>query len=228
MIRFYGSKGKIAKKYPKPKYDLIIEPFAGSAKYSLLYWEKDVVLIDIDPKIMSIWRYLKQASPKDILSLPDVPNATVLSSIDGYNQLSDSEKWLIGFCCNGGSAQPKNVSGRMNFNSWNRDKINISENLFKIRHWNIIEGSWENILYNYTGTWFIDPPYKDKGKWYKYHDINYEKLSKWCLSRNGQIIVCENDGAIWLPFKYLIDIPFSHYKNKLDFKKTTREMVFEK
>ena len=35
MFYYYGRKKQIAKYYPEPKYDTIVEPFAGSAAYSL-------------------------------------------------------------------------------------------------------------------------------------------------------------------------------------------------
>lgn len=35
MWSYYGTKKKIAKYYPSPQYDKIIEPFAGAAQYSL-------------------------------------------------------------------------------------------------------------------------------------------------------------------------------------------------
>lgn len=229
MIPFYGAKGKLVKYYPTPIYDKIIEPFAGSAKYSLAYWEKDVTISDIDPIIISVWKYLKSANPAWILSLPDVPNATVLKEIDGYNQLLPQEKWLIGFCSNGGSAQPKNVSGRHNFNSWNRDKLKIAKDLHKIKHWNILEGSYGD-LSNDFATWFIDPPYKEAGKWYKFGSskIDYDDLGRWCERRFGQVIVCENEGANWLPFRHLKEIPFSHFKTDKDKKRKSVEVIWTK
>jgi hypothetical protein len=39
------------------------------------------------------------------------------------------------------------------------------------------------------------------GRAYKYHDIDYPALGEWCRSRSGQVIVCENAGAEWLPFQ---------------------------
>ena len=51
-------------------------------------------------------------------------------------------------------------------------------------------------------TWFIDPPYSgNAGGCYKYKKIDYESLAVWCRNRIGQVIVCENEGATWLPFK---------------------------
>jgi hypothetical protein len=58
-------------------------------------------------------------------------------------------------------------------------------------------------LPNAECTWFIDPPYVDAGKNYPCgsKDINYDHLAAWCRSRKGQVIVCENEGATWLPFE---------------------------
>ena len=33
--------------------------------------------------------------------------------------------------------------------------------------------------------------------------IDYNSLSEWCLSRKGEIIVCENSNADWVPFSNL-------------------------
>ena len=35
MFYYYGRKKQIIRHYPSPNYDTIIEPFAGSAAYSL-------------------------------------------------------------------------------------------------------------------------------------------------------------------------------------------------
>jgi predicted RNA methylase len=45
---------------PKANFDTIIEPFAGSAAYSLYQdnWKKNVILIEKDPKVASIWEWL--------------------------------------------------------------------------------------------------------------------------------------------------------------------------
>ena len=75
MFSFYGSKGKIVKKYPKPIYDKINESFAGSARYSLEYHWLDITLIEKYPVLVAIWKYLQQCSPKDILSLPQMKAA---------------------------------------------------------------------------------------------------------------------------------------------------------
>ena len=71
MFFFKGRKKRIVDLYPPPKYDLIIEPFCGSAAYSCKYWDRKVILVDKDPIIAGIWNYLINiATPEMILKLP--------------------------------------------------------------------------------------------------------------------------------------------------------------
>jgi hypothetical protein len=49
-----------------------VEPFAGAAGYSTRYPDRNVILVDRDPVITGVWRYLIQVSEREILSLPDV------------------------------------------------------------------------------------------------------------------------------------------------------------
>ena len=201
MFSYFGSKSKVINKYPDPEYGLIIEPFAGSARYSLKFWYKDVILVDKYEKIYLVWKYLQTASIKDILDLPDINPKQKLSDIFGYDQLSDDAKYLIGFCVNRGSRNtPKTVAG--SFCNWNTDKIKIANSIYKIKHWKIILGDY-TVLNNQKATWFIDLPYQIAGKIYPEKVGDYDCLSQWCKSRMGQTIVCENYGANWLPFKYL-------------------------
>jgi site-specific DNA-adenine methylase len=203
MWSFYGRKYKIINSYPQPKYNLIIEPFCGSASYSYKYHDKDVLLFDKDEKIIRLWKFLINASPKQILELPAyVENGTAIPHLD---YMCQEQKDLMGFCCNNGSAVPKLTAGRMNFNSWHRDRLRIAQDISKIRHWQAELSDYKAIP-NYNATWFIDPPYKFGGKYYRHNKINYEELAEWCMSRNGQVIVCENSDANWLPFRPLKEI----------------------
>ena len=199
MFSYYGRKSKVIKYYPHPVYDTIIEPFAGTAVYSLFNdnWKKNIILIDKYDVIIRIWKYLQSTTPNDILKLPDVNNGDELIKINGFTTLLQEEKWLIGFSVNNGSGMPKNVAG--SFNSWYRDKKRIANDLYKIKHWKIYCDSYDSIE-NIQATWFIDPPYQYGGKYYKHNTIDYKKLSEWCKNRMGQIIVCENSKANWLPF----------------------------
>lgn len=195
MWSYYGSKSKVVHLYPRPVHDKIIEPFAGSARYALRWWERDVLLVDKYPVIVDLWHWLQQASEADILGLPEIRKG---QSVDGFD-LPKAAKYLIGFCINGGSAQPKKTAGE--FSNWNEVKRDIASEIHKIRHWKIQLGSYEDIP-NQSATWFIDPPYQFGGEWYVKgsQHINFCNLSEWCKTRSGQAIVCENTKADWLPF----------------------------
>jgi site-specific DNA-adenine methylase len=207
MFSYYGTKKRIAHIYPKPQYDIIIEPFAGAAAYSMLYPEKQVILYDTNPKIFLIWDYLIKANKKEILNLPNIETK---QKVTDFN-LSDAEKYLIGFCINRGSSNPKITATTRN--SWNKYKIEIANNVEKIKHWKIFNESYENIP-NQIATWHIDPPYQKAGKYYFGHNkMNYENLSKFCKERLGQVMVCENEGADYLPFTFLTDHYGSIQKN---------------
>lgn len=202
MWSYYGRKKKIIKKYPPPTHDLIIEPFAGTASYAYEYWEHDVLLIDKYDKVCRIWRYLQQAKPKDILRLPDVENGEYIG--DKYKWMCDEERWLVGFSINNASPIPKHTAGRMNFNSWNRDKTRIAKELYKIRHWMIVWGEYLGID-NVEASYFIDPPYQFQHE-YRHNHLDYDVLSGWCKSRKGQVIVCENSTGTWMDFKPLVKL----------------------
>lgn len=70
---------------------------------------------------------------------------------------------------------------------------------FGNKQWDIRNASYDTIT-NQEATWFIDAPYQALC-YHKFHNIDYVKLAQWCQSRLGQVIVCEQDGANWLPFR---------------------------
>jgi len=87
-------------------------------------------------------------------------------------------------------------------------------------------------LENNKATWFIDPPYQivnknggifQNGAGYSKTcdsaNLDFAQLSNFCLNREGQLIVCEKEGANWLPF-----IPFR--KNKTSLNKNYNEVIY--
>ena len=200
MFYYYGRKKRISHLYPPPTHDTIIEPFAGSAAYSLHgnNWEKKVTISDTNPTVIGIWDYLKNASVKDIIALPDF-NAG--EKITDHAQLSEAERDLIGLHINPGSSIPKITCSK--FSRWKAGKQYILGNLYKIKHWTIL-GDTYTCLKNAEATWFIDPPYQKAGIYYAGgNPIDFNSLGLWCKSRHGQVIVCESEGADWLPFEFL-------------------------
>ena len=75
MFYYYGRKKQLVSNYPAPLQEVIVEPFAGAAAYSLYkeHWRRQVHLIERDPRVADIWRWLiEDATPEKILSLPDL------------------------------------------------------------------------------------------------------------------------------------------------------------
>jgi len=204
MWSYYGSKTDQAKHYPPPKFDRIIEPFAGAAKYSLLHWEKEVILTDKYDVIIKIWKFLQSCSKNDILKLP---RPVYPQSLNEFSFDSEEAKLLMGFIIACGAERPRlkatkrKTIDRPNHVNYNLKKI--ANNLFKIKHWDIRSGSFEQ-LKNQQATWFIDPPYQVGGGYYVVNDVIYPELKKWSLERQGQVIVCENTKADWMDFKPMI------------------------
>ena len=211
LIPYYGSKHSIASKYPPPLYPTIVEPFAGSAAYSSFYPDREIILIDKDPIIAGIWDWLTSTTKDEILNLPLIEPDQLVSELDTHQ----AAKWLIGFWFNPGSSQPRSKMSTfakehlkedsryyLSYGAgWHkRTRMRVVESIDLIKHWFVVASNYYEYP-NEEATWFIDPPYNNKaGSRYKYKSIDYNHLAKWCLSREGQVIVCENHGADWLPF----------------------------
>lgn len=204
MFPYYGRKKMLAPKYPAPAMGTIVEPFAGSAQYACLYPDRDVILIDRSPIIAGIWRYLIDASPSDIMALP-IP-AVGESLREDYASLSEPERHFLGFYICTSAAHPQDIVQPKG--TWNdRSRAATARMVARIGHWRIIEGSYQDAP-DVTATWFVDPPYQGNGgKYYRYSNrhIDYAHLAEWCMARRGEVIVCENEEASWLPFTKFAD-----------------------
>jgi site-specific DNA-adenine methylase len=217
MFSYYGGKSKIINHYPAPKYDLIIEPFAGSARYALKHGKgRRVWLNDKYRVIYDIWLYLQNTTKERIEELPQMKLG---DDIRNYIGITEIERTLLGMCVATGRAQPaytvtafgdktsypkEDPRWRPN-NQWTLTKRRILQNLDLIKNWAITCDDYRNIP-NEEATWYIDPPYKFGGDLYVENQIDYKELADWCLSRKGQVIVCENSKADWLPFKPLVQL----------------------
>ena len=220
MFYYYGRKQKIFDKYPKPQFDTIVEPFAGSAAYSMNYHQKNVILIEKDEKIASLWGYLIKVEPKEILELPLLEKGESLNN-EKFDYLTKDQKSLIGLFLNPGSAQPKKSPG--NFCAWtDENRKRLSLDVKKVKHWTVIHGDYRQIE-NIEATWYIDPPYQGNGGKYCRHgnkNFDYDTLRDWVMERHGEVIVCENSEATWMDFKPLVDIQGQKHK--------TKEVIFYK
>jgi hypothetical protein len=205
---YYGSKWRDARRYGQPRHDTVIEPFAGSAGYSTFYAPRKVMLYDVDPYVVGVWSYLIRTSAAEILTLPDLD---VGQSVDSL-KLPQEAKWLIGFWLNRGSAQPKKTRTAYSSRTerqqlvWSqRARERIASEIDGIRHWTITQGDYREAP-SIDATYYVDPPYGDKGVYYRFNGVDLPALGEWCKSLPGHVIACEQVGAEWLPFRPLASI----------------------
>lgn len=204
--RYYGGKWRAAPRYPAPRHNHIVEPFAGSAGYAMRYPDLSVTLVEKYAVVAEIWRYLIGSSCTDILSIPCVENVDDLPG-----NTPEGAKHLVGFCLNSATTSPRRTlstgakrqraSGRT-LDGWSEARrARVASQIDRIHHWTVIEGDY-TAAPGIQATWFIDPPYNNTaGAYYKSAVDDYANLATWCESRQGQVIVCENEGAAWLPFE---------------------------
>lgn len=205
MWSYYGAKTNIVKYYPPPKYGKIIEPFAGTARYALKYFDREVLLVDKYEVIVKIWKWLQKCAPSDVLALPRFKKG---DNINDHNYNCEEERLLTGFTVGFGFTEPRKTATprlRNRPNAQNFTIKSIASQLWKIRHWEIRSGSYEDIQ-NEPATWFIDPPYQFGGHAYKQSNkkIDFNHLGPWSREREGQVIVCENTRATWMDFSPMI------------------------
>jgi hypothetical protein len=201
MFYYYGRKKQIAKHYPAANFETIVEPFADSAAYSLYgnNWKRSVFLIERDERVADICKWLiEEATLSEIKNLPDLEvgekSSEFLHIIHAASKMAFHYKTI--------KVTP--VLAR----NWEISKRYMSENLFKIKHWHIINDNY-TLAPDVEATWFIDPPYKeDAGKGYRYgrNLIDYEQLALWSKTRKGEIIFYEGHQGDYLPFKPLLDL----------------------
>ena len=227
--RYYGGKNRAAKLYPAPEHDTIIEPFAGAAGYSCRYHWKQVILVDRSPIIAGIWRYLIKASAAEVLAIPDIPEGGSVDDLPAW--VPQEARWLAGFWCNDGTVTPckrpskwvrENKGG--GWQGWSVGcRRRISRQIKKIRHWKVIHGEYSDSP-DMEATWHIDPPYDNKaGRYYPHQPESFHGLAAWCKARRGFVMVCENQGADWLPFRTLATIQGNPSKNG---GKTSAEVIW--
>jgi hypothetical protein len=211
VIRFfpyYGAKQSRWAKYPAPQHDTIIEPFAGSAAYATHYPDREVILIEKDERVAAVWKWLISVPEDDFMALPTFEDIERVSETDVTGPAAHFMRLWAG---QGGLGQDKvspltkRLLGIRPLSSWGKPgKERLCSQLRLIRHWSVLAWSYEDAP-DVEATWFIDPPYVTGGSLYKVglSGIDHTALAAWCKGRQGQVIVCEGEGATWLPFRVL-------------------------
>ena len=203
FFSYFGSKYRMAKHYPEPSFDVIIEPFAGSAGYSLLYPESQVILYDNYEPIVMLWDYLIKVKKEEILNLPLDDNGHEFCKEHPISdcKIPHEAKILIGFWLTESQTSSSRypLSKSRGGNWTDRKRSLVANQVELIKHWKVEKKSYDEIE-NQEATWFVDPPYSQAGKRYRKNTIDYSHLATWCQERKGQTIVCEQSGADWLDF----------------------------
>ena len=202
---YFGGKSQLAPHYPPPRHETIIEPFAGAAGYATRYHHRRVQLIDKDPVVVGIWRYLLGASARDLLALPELGPDQLVEDLPCCQEA----RWLIGRWIDFGAKAPAKKRSSWGddpsklHRTWGRTvRARLAAQVGKIRHWQVREGDYWDAP-DVEATWFVDPPYERAGLQYTVSSagLDFAALGEWCRTRRGQVIVCEESGAEWLPFR---------------------------
>lgn len=209
MFYLYGAKNLLARYYQRPMHNVIVEPFAGSAAYSLYHLrnnpEARAVLIDSNDLIAGAWDFIKHCSPKDVAEYRTPKIGTY------------TDDFLLKTCTSSNSAhQPAKmkVTKRMlDVFEYQRRRI---LSLLPLRDRITFVHDDYRAFPNIEATWFIDAPYQratdrlEKNRNSR-RNLGFRLLAEYARERRGQVIVCEKEGADWMPFE-----PFKANKNSND------------
>jgi hypothetical protein len=214
FFKHFGSKARLAKELPPPRFKTIIEPFAGSAAYSVQHATPahDVLLFDTDERVCIVWDYLIHASAADIMRLP-VDHFLAGGDIRDLNLPRPEylliQRWLSISGTHSHRLAPcllKDHQEREQGGIWShRVRALVASQVDQIRHWKIKQAPYDSAP-SIEAHWHIDPPYQANAhgfQEYKCEAPDYVKLGDWCKSRRGDITVHEQHGATWLPFQTL-------------------------
>ena len=118
-----------------------MEPFAGGAGYATRYSDREVILVEREPVVASLWRWLIQVSVDEVMGLPLDPLKR--------HTLAPEPCALIGFWCGRGRTQPANtttsawlLSGKWPSSFWGEyARRRIAQQVPRIRHWRLIRAT---------------------------------------------------------------------------------------
>lgn len=201
MFKYFGSKHLLASAYPPPAYDTIVEPFAGAAGYAVHHRRavSRVILVEKDERVVALWRRLLGLSSEQILGIP-IPKAgerssEILVALAAGRTTRDTPESFV-------------VSPRME-QRLEPMLRRIASVVDECRHFEVVAGDYRDSP-EVEATWFVDPPYQppaEGGRWdrtrggrylHSNQGIHFPELGRWCHSRAGQLIVCEQAGADWM------------------------------
>lgn len=188
LFKWFGSKWLASKLYPPPEHDVIFEPYAGSAGYSLRHHEKKVVLWEENEQLEQLWRWLiGPAKTADVLAIPiGIPEGTDIHDLG----LSRGQALLLKHW-----QRTNNVGDCWTISPWGNKpgqwtantRARVAEEIYAVKHWQV-----RQIAFDDVGTYFVDPPYLYNYR-YRFKEFDHAALVKSIggISERSQVIVCE-------------------------------------
>jgi hypothetical protein len=193
MFYYYGRKGRLARTYPAPVHGLVIEPFAGSLAYSLHHRPNAAMGVEADERVVELWHRLVGMGVDGLASASAPPLGERTDDLWHLTAMASKDSLTV---------------GGYTVSHWGQASWELARKV-AIRHVDYAASAVEYVQGDYMdapdveATWFIDPPYQRVERGYREssRQIDYAALAEWCRSRRGQVIVCEQEGADWLPFQ---------------------------
>ena len=217
VFSYYGSKSKRAHLYPQATNGLVIEPFAGSASYSVQLMPNDNLSFwfnDLNKDTCEVWKYLTSSPCLETIRafIPDtMRRGTSITDHICNAQDKTGLKCPYGLEVYLRAATNRGTLGTGYFDAVTYWCAEEWPTIYRKLVWAIerlsladieVTGKSYTDLPNPPAVWFVDPPYNNlAGFRYVENNIDYSHLADWCLSRDGIVIVCEQMTATWLPFK---------------------------
>jgi hypothetical protein len=188
LFKWFGSKWLASKLYPAPERDVIFEPFAGSAGYSLRHHEKQVVIWDDNEQLHELWDWLiGSATTASVLEIPlGIAEGTDI----GVLGLSRGQALLLKHW-----QRTNNVGDCWTISPWGNKpgqwtantRARVAEEIYAVKHWEV-----RPVMYDGPGTYFIDPPYLYN---YRYRFAMFDHAALVAdigrIPEHSQVIVCE-------------------------------------
>jgi len=197
FFKYFGSKWRLASQYPAPR-GVVCEPFAGGAGYSVAHDVERAILVDSDERVCALWEYLIGVSGDEIRSIP-----TDLESGASIRDMGLPPEWLLFLSCRINTSPfrytvAETSRARQYWNPKIRERV--ATQVERIRGWRVIHGDYTEAPE--ADTTFVDAPYQVQGHAYRdgSRGLDFDALGRWCQSRAGSVIACEQPGADWLPW----------------------------
>jgi hypothetical protein len=189
LFKWFGSKWSASKHYPPPLHDFVIEPYAGSAGYSLRHSDRQVSLYEANPLLQKLWQWIiEEAEPRDVLQIPlGLAVKTDISALD----LSEGQKLLLKHW-----QRTNNVGNCWTVSPWGHlpgqwtanTRARVAREIECVKHW-----KFEKPSYRKVATYFLDPPYQFNYD-YRLPVEDYSALASLAtkeIPKGSQILFCE-------------------------------------